>query len=285
MHPAFSVIFFTTASGAGYGLLALLGCFVALRRRSRRIAGFGARRPRPGARRLIAARPAVLDRAISAGRSAPGAPSRNGAPPGCRARAWRAVATFVPAGLFGIGWVILGRDRRAGRRRRACSRRSARSSTVVTTGMIYASLKPIAAVAQPLHAARLPDLLAAMTGAVLLNALLQAVRRGVARPSRVAPLLADLARLGAGRSATWRHDDALGIPATANSATGLGGRHGALDRVAAHRRELPAEGDGLPHRPQARASSCAACASAGLRPAACNRRCLRCVLHGPARTV
>jgi len=25
MHPAFSVIFFTTASGAGYGLLALLG--------------------------------------------------------------------------------------------------------------------------------------------------------------------------------------------------------------------------------------------------------------------
>ncbi len=29
MHPAFSVIFFTTASGAGYGLLALLGVFVA----------------------------------------------------------------------------------------------------------------------------------------------------------------------------------------------------------------------------------------------------------------
>ncbi len=25
MHPAFSVIFFTTASGAGYGLLAMLG--------------------------------------------------------------------------------------------------------------------------------------------------------------------------------------------------------------------------------------------------------------------
>ena len=27
MHPAFSVIFFTTASGAGYGLLVLLGLF------------------------------------------------------------------------------------------------------------------------------------------------------------------------------------------------------------------------------------------------------------------
>ena len=27
MHPAFSVIFFTTASGAGYGLLALLALF------------------------------------------------------------------------------------------------------------------------------------------------------------------------------------------------------------------------------------------------------------------
>jgi DMSO reductase anchor subunit len=30
MHPAFSVIFFTTATGAGYGLLALLGVSVAL---------------------------------------------------------------------------------------------------------------------------------------------------------------------------------------------------------------------------------------------------------------
>src|SRR5262245_65508077 len=28
MHPAFSVIFFTVASGAGYGLLALLGLLV-----------------------------------------------------------------------------------------------------------------------------------------------------------------------------------------------------------------------------------------------------------------
>ena len=30
MHPAYSVIFFTTASGAGYGLLALLGVFAGL---------------------------------------------------------------------------------------------------------------------------------------------------------------------------------------------------------------------------------------------------------------
>jgi DMSO reductase anchor subunit len=30
MHPAFSVIFFTTASGAGYGLLALLGILAPL---------------------------------------------------------------------------------------------------------------------------------------------------------------------------------------------------------------------------------------------------------------
>ena len=29
MHPAFSVIFFTSASGAGYGILALLGLFAA----------------------------------------------------------------------------------------------------------------------------------------------------------------------------------------------------------------------------------------------------------------
>ena len=30
MHPSFSVIFFTTASGAGYGLLALLGVLAPL---------------------------------------------------------------------------------------------------------------------------------------------------------------------------------------------------------------------------------------------------------------
>ena len=30
MHPALSVIFFTTLSGAGYGLLALLGAGLAL---------------------------------------------------------------------------------------------------------------------------------------------------------------------------------------------------------------------------------------------------------------
>src|SRR3546814_17976234 len=30
MHPAYSVVFFTTASGAGYGLLALMGLFGAL---------------------------------------------------------------------------------------------------------------------------------------------------------------------------------------------------------------------------------------------------------------
>ena len=39
MHPAFSVIFFTTATGAGYGLLALLGVLGGARTCSRPIAG------------------------------------------------------------------------------------------------------------------------------------------------------------------------------------------------------------------------------------------------------
>ena len=30
MHPSFSIIFFTTVSGAGYGLLAILGIYGAL---------------------------------------------------------------------------------------------------------------------------------------------------------------------------------------------------------------------------------------------------------------
>ena len=52
MHPAYSVILFTTASGAGYGLLALLGAVgAASALLPAGAAGFGLRRLRPRARR------------------------------------------------------------------------------------------------------------------------------------------------------------------------------------------------------------------------------------------
>ena len=106
MHPAYSVIFFTTATGAGYGLLGLLGLLSVLGMAPADfwfgIVGFG----------------------LAFGLIASGLLSSTGHL-GHPERAWRAfsqwrsswlsregvvaVVTFVPAGLFAIGWVILGR--------------------------------------------------------------------------------------------------------------------------------------------------------------------------------
>ena len=85
MHPALSVILFTTASGAGYGLLFLARGAD----RDELLAGEPLVR-RGGLRRSRSARsPSACSPrpSISAGRSAPGAPSRNGEARGCRARA------------------------------------------------------------------------------------------------------------------------------------------------------------------------------------------------------
>ena len=85
MHPAFSVIFFTTASGAGYGLLALLGLACRPRAGADQRAGSA---PSASAFRWRWSPPACCPRrCISASRSARGAPSRSGGRPGCRARA------------------------------------------------------------------------------------------------------------------------------------------------------------------------------------------------------
>lgn len=216
MHPAYSVIFFTTATGAGYGLLACLGL----------AAGFGLIEPGFWFRLIALGLALGL---ISAGLLS--STAHLGRPE----RAWRAfsqwrsswlsregvaaVATFVPAGLFGIGWVVLGRD---GGWVAATGLLSAIGAavTVSTTGMIYASLKPIA---QWSSRFTLPAYLifAAMTGTVLFNALLQTF----GQPFFPAHLLAlALTALGwVWKIATWRHDDRLGIGTTVNSATGLMG--------------------------------------------------------------
>jgi DMSO reductase anchor subunit len=214
MHPAYSVIFFTTATGAGYGLLALLGLS----------AGFGLIEPGFWFR-FVALGLALL--LISAGLLS------SAAHLGRPERAWRAfsqwrsswlsregvaaVATFIPAGLFGIGWVLLGKD---GGWVTAMGLLSAAGAavTVSTTGMIYASLKPIA---QWSSRFTLPAYLifAAMTGCVLFNALLQPFGLGSAP---VLGLAFALTVLGwAWKIATWRHNDGLGVGTTLNSATGL----------------------------------------------------------------
>ena len=216
MHPAFSVVFFTTATGAGYGLLALLGVLGGLQVISPDFwLGF-------------------IGMGLALGLIAAGLLSSTGHL-GRPERAWRAfsqwrsswlsregvasVITFIPAGLFGIGWVFFGQtDGWVG----IAGFLSAIGAvvTVCTTGMIYASLMPIA---QWHSRFTLPGYLifSAMTGSVLLNALLQ----GFALGSKVilaACVLSTL--LGWGwKLATWRYNDRLEIPTTANTATGLAG--------------------------------------------------------------
>ena len=216
MHPSYSVIFFTTATGAGYGLLACLGV----------AAGFGLIEPGFWFRFTSLGLALML---ISAGLLS------SAAHLGRPERAWRAfsqwrsswlsregvaaVATFIPAGLFGIGWVLIGKD---GGWVAATGLLSAIGAavTVSTTGMIYASLKPIA---QWSSRFTLPAYLifAAMTGCVTFNALL----RAFGQPSSLVLVLALLLTLlgWVWKVVTWRHNDALVIGTNLNTATGLKG--------------------------------------------------------------
>src|SRR5438105_11047350 len=105
MHPALSIVFFTTASGAGFGLLLLLGLGVPL--------GLLPVSPWFGVAALASAfglaagglfssvfhlgRPERAWRAFSQWRSS--WLSREGV---------LSVATFIPAAVFAIGWIFFG---------------------------------------------------------------------------------------------------------------------------------------------------------------------------------
>lgn len=216
MHPAFSVVFFTTATGAGYGLLALLGV----------LGGFQVLPPDFWL--------GLIGLGLALGLIAAGLLSSTGHL-GRPERAWRAfsqwrsswlsregvssVITFIPAGLFGIGWVFLG-SMDGWIAVAGLLAAVGAVITVCTTGMIYASLRPIA---QWHSRFTLPGYLifSAMTGSVLLNALLQSF--GVGSLAVLAlSLLATLAGW-TWKLATWRYNDRLEIPTTANTATGLAG--------------------------------------------------------------
>src|SRR5580692_4677198 len=139
MHPALSIVFFTTASGAGFALLLLLGLFLPLGLLPLS-ASFGFATL---AVAVVLAAGGLASSVLHLGRPE---------------RAWRAfsqwrsswlsregvfsVLTFLPAAVFGIGWVFFGvRSGLVG----LCGILSAALSatTIYCTGMIYASLKPI----------------------------------------------------------------------------------------------------------------------------------------------
>lgn len=216
MHPAYSVIFFTTATGAGYGLLMLLGLMA--------IAGAAPAGMWLGLIGVGLALSLIVGGLLSSA-------GHLGRPE----RAWRAfsqwrsswlsregvcaVATFVPASLFGLGWVWTGRPEGWVAASGAFAALGA-VATICCTAMIYASLKPVA---QWHSRYTLPAYLifAAMSGLTLLTALLLSFGAAGAALSVISALVT-LAGW-AWKRATWRHDDAVAMPSTVNSATALPG--------------------------------------------------------------
>ena len=139
MHPALSIVFFTTSSGAGLALLILLGLGAPLGLLPPSASfGFAAL-----AIAALLAAGGLVSSAFHLGRPE---------------RAWRAfsqwrsswlsregvfsVLTFLPAAIFGIGWVFFGAT---GGVIGLCGIAAAvlAATTIYCTGMIYASLKPI----------------------------------------------------------------------------------------------------------------------------------------------
>lgn len=168
MHPAYSVIFFTTASGAGYGLLIWMAVFGSL--------GLAPITREFGFTGLVLAFGLVSAGLLSS-------TFHLGHPE----RAWRAVtqwrsswlsregavalATYLPAGALAIGWVIF--ESVSGPYLLAAMLTIAGALvTVWCTGMIYASLRTIRAWNHSL-VAPIYIVLGLATGAVLFDLLLR----------------------------------------------------------------------------------------------------------------
>jgi sulfite dehydrogenase (quinone) subunit SoeC len=212
VHPSFSVIFFTASSGAGYGLLAVLGVLAPL--------GVVPQDPLFAIVALGLALAAITAGLVSSTFHL-GHPER-----AMRAFSqWRSswlsregvasVATYVPAGLFAIAWVFFGGVSAV----LGALVTLGAIVTVVCTAMIYRSLKPI----QRWHNSWLTPnylALALMTGALWLAWLLRLFGAGVASVDWLAILAIVLA--AALKLGYWRFIDTTSSASTAESATGLG---------------------------------------------------------------
>jgi DMSO reductase anchor subunit len=215
MHPASSVIFFTVASGAGYGLMLLLGIG-------------GAAGWLPPDQWFGAAAFGLSLGAITFGLLS--STFHLGHPE----RAWRAMSqwrsswlsreglasliTYVPVLLFAIGWVLLGRNSGAWGLFGLIAAAWA-AITVYCTGMIYASLKPI----QRWHNGYVVPcylLLGAMTGALWLNALAHCF--GLSSDGLTLLAIGGLVTGWPVKLAYWRFIDNTPGESTAETATGLG---------------------------------------------------------------
>ncbi len=215
MHPAYSVLLFTTLTGAGYGLMILLCLF--------------------GAAGLVPADPllgligfglsfAMVTAGLMASTFHLGHPER----------AWRAVTqwrsswlsregvmaliTYAPAGLFAMGWIFLG-DTGGVWAMLGVAAAIGALVTVYCTGMIYQSLKTIRqwhnTWVTPIYM-----LLALATGALWFNALILAFGEG--RSGFTWLSMAMLAAALTAKLGYWRGIDTAKAPRNPGHATGLG---------------------------------------------------------------
>ena len=211
MHPAYSVIFFTTASGAGYGLLFWLGLFHALS--ANPLGRWGTLVALTIALVLITAgliaslwhlgHPERAWRALSQWR--PSWLSREGV---------LAVVTYVPAGFW---WLVLAFGGEA--RVPGLLAALGAVATVWCTGMIYGSLRTIRQWSR-WDVPVIYEALAAATGAILFGMI--AGVAGVAAYVITTVALLSVAAAGALKLAYWRGIDTEQGRYTAAMATGLG---------------------------------------------------------------
>ena len=216
MNPALSIIFFSTASGAGFALLLLTGVAAPLGLVPQN-AGFGLVSLMVAVALAVAG---LLSSTLHLGRPE---------------RAWRAfsqwktswlsregvlsVLAFIPAAIFAIGWIIFGW---VGGFVGLCGILAAilAMGTVYCTAMIYRSLKPIR---QWHNRWVVPNYfaLALMSGLLLLDLIVRFWARPVAIP--VLTLIASAVAWWL-KERYWRFIDTAAAPSTVESATGLGRR-------------------------------------------------------------
>ncbi len=215
MHPAYSVIFFTVSSGAGFGLLAIVAIGVVLGLWHPQQAGSAG----PGISLFVGAALAVAGLLSSTFHL------------GHPERAWRAlsqwrsswlsregvlaIAAFVPAGLLMLAWwfpvsfgVLL--------RPAALLTMVLMTGTIYCTAMIYASLTTIPRWNQPL-VAPVYLLFALGSGAMLAALFAPAYSHMLIRMAGILLLLAWVCKW-----LYWRTIDTAKPVSTAESATGLG---------------------------------------------------------------
>lgn len=215
MHPAPSVIFFTVVSGAGYGMLFLLGYGAATRLLPPDwILGLSA----------FAMAVAFISTGLLSSMLHLGRPER----------AWRAmsqwrsswlsregllaIATYLPTVPFAIAWSFYSYNTGVIAVIGAVAGLLA-AATVYATANIYASLKPIRQWSNG-YVAPIYLVLALMSGALWINVLLQ--WRDIARPT-IAIIAAGAALVGfVLKVLYWRSIDTTPAASTPETATGLG---------------------------------------------------------------